>query len=177
MRKVKFVSVLVAVVSGLFFAGAVYAANYLGSGYFPTSNLYRCHIGNYYASQAQYASGTWSATTDLSMYYSCPPAHMWSSGYNYGATGWAGSAYICATNGQCNNQSAFNTTYSYCLARLNEYYLRNNSYDSIKAIALHEMGHCYSLGHRWVTNSVMYPYASSVLQPNPTDRYLINARY
>jgi hypothetical protein len=111
------------------------------------------------------------------MYYNCSGVHIWTSGINYGATGWVGYAYICSTNGQCDNQSAWDGTYSNCTARLNEYYLRNNDNDSIKWVALHEMGHCYSLGDRSDSSSVMNNQGITVLQPNQTDKDLINARY
>jgi predicted Zn-dependent protease len=172
-----FAAILVAVFLGSFFAGAAYAADYLGAGYFPTNNLNRCHIGSYYSSQAQYASGTWSAATDLNMYYNCSGVHIWTSGMNYGNTGWTGYAHICNTSGQCDNQSAWDGTYRNCTARLNQYYLRNNDDNSIKWIALHEMGHCYSLGHRSDSTSVMNTQGITVLQPNQTDKDLINARY
>jgi len=161
--------------SGLF-VGVAYAANYMGSGYFPTNNLNRCHIGSYYSSEAQYASGTWSAATDVSMYYNCSGTHIWTSGMDYGATGWTGYAYICATNGQCDNSSAWNNTYRDCTARLNQYYLRNNSSDSIKSVALHEMGHCYSLGHR-TDGGIMDNPPPVLTYPDQTSIDLVNARY
>lgn len=172
-----FLAILVALFLSSFFAGVAYAANYLGDGSFPTNNLNRCHIGNYYSSQSRYASGTWSAATDLNMYYDCSSAHIWTSGMNYGNTGWTGYAYICNTSGQCDNQNAWDETYRDCTARLNQYYLRNNDNDSIKWVALHEMGHCYSLGHRSDSTSVMNTQGITVLQPNQSDKYLIDARY
>jgi predicted Zn-dependent protease len=171
-----YIVIAIVSISSSFLFGTAYAANYLGSGYFPTSTLYRCHLGDY-STQAQYASGTWSATTDLNMVYSCSGTHITTSGLNYGKTGWVGYAYICATNGQCDNSSAKNSTYSSCVARLNKYYLINNTSDSIKAISLHEMGHCYSLAHRTSSTSVMRPDNVANLTPNSTDISLINARY
>ncbi len=48
-----------------FTTGRLMAAEYLGSGQFPTNQIYRCHIGAY-AAQNQNASAKWSSTTDLS---------------------------------------------------------------------------------------------------------------
>jgi len=169
--------VLVTVAMCSFFVGVVFAADYLGTGYFPTSNLNRCHVGSYYPTQAQYASGTWSSTTDLSMYYNCSSTHIQTEGLNFGATGWAGYAYICDTSWNCDNSTAYNSTYGKCYAKFNEYYLRNNDNDSIKWVGLHELGHCYSLGHRSDSTSVMNQAGTTVLQPNQTDRSLVNARY
>lgn len=90
-----FAAIILVIILSAFFAGVAYAADYLGSGKFPTNNLNRCHIGSYYSSQAQYASGTWSAATDLNMYYNCSGTHIWTSGMDYGNTGWSGYAYIC----------------------------------------------------------------------------------
>ncbi len=157
-------------------ARVVYAANYLGSGYFPTSNLYHCHIGSYYYSHAQYAFGTWSAATDLNMYERYYDPDIISSGDDYGDTGWTGYAYICSTSGDCDTQSAWNGTFRDSIARLNQYYLRNNDDDSIKWIALHEVGHCYSLAHR-DSSSVMNSEGITVLRPNETDVDPVNTRY
>ncbi len=172
-----FATILLVVILSVAFVGVVYAADYLGSGSFPTNGLNRCHIGSYYSSHAQYASGTWSADTDLDMYYSCSDVDIWTSGMDYGPTGWVGYAYICSTDNQCDNQSAWDGTYRDATARLNQYYLRNNDDDSIRWVALHEMGHCYSLGHRAEADSVMNTQGITVLEPNQTDVSLINARY
>lgn len=171
------VAVVFTLVLSALFVGVVYAANYQGSGSFSTNNLNRCHMGSYYSSQAQYASGTWSTVTDLNMYYNCSGVHIWTSGMDYGNTGWVGYAYICNTSGQCDNQSAWDGTYRDCIERLNQYFLKNNDDNSIKWVALHEMGHCYSLGHRSSSTSVMNNQGITVLQPNQTDIDLVNAKY
>lgn len=171
-----FAAIAFTVVLCSFLVGVASAANYLGGGKFPTNNLNRCHIGSYYATQAQYASGSWSASTDLNMYYACTNVQLWTTGMDYGNTGWVGYAYICNTGGQCNTPGAWDGIYRDCTAKLNYYFLKNSTDDKIKWAALHELGHCYSLGHRTDATSVMQQ-STPMLGPNPTDVILINSRY
>lgn len=148
---------------------------YLGSGYFPTGNLNRCHQGSGYATQTQNASARWSADTDLNMYYNCTGTHIWTKYQSYGNTGWAGMAYICNTSNQCGT-SALNGTYKSCESRLNQTYISGNplyTNAEVQKLATHELGHCYSLDHANVSGSVMA--GGSV--PNSQDINLINARY
>ena len=107
----------------------------------------------------------------------CNDPDIETQGLDIGDTGWAGYAYICDTGWNCDSQTAWDSTYGICYEYLNQYYLRNNDDDSIKWIALHEMGHCYSLGHRDASTSVMNTSGITVLQPNQTDISLINSRY
>jgi predicted Zn-dependent protease len=157
----------------------VYASinGYLGSGYFPTNNLNRCKLGTPYTAEFQNASARWSADTDLNMYYNCTGTHIWTVYADYGDTGWAGYAYICNTNGDCNNSSAFSGTYQSCHARANGYYISRNPdfYTSaeVQKLMTHELGHCYSLDHADVSGSVM----SNGSVPNSQDISLIDARY
>jgi len=147
--------------------------SYLGSGWFGTNNLNRCHVGGY-STQAQNASARWSADTDVNMFYNCSGTQITTKNANWGNVGWAGQAYICNTNGQCGS-SAYNATYSSCEARLNQWSFNNipgYTNAEIEKLATHELGHCYSLDH--ATNpSVMNN--SSV--PQTQDISLINYRY
>ena len=150
---------------------------YLGSGYFPTSNLNRCQLGSLYSTEFQNASARWSADTDVNMYYNCTGTHIWTIYYDYGDTGWAGYAYICNTSNQCASTSAYNGTYKSCEARANAYPISRNPgfYTSaeVQKLMTHELGHCYSLDHADVSGSVMKD--GSV--PNSQDINLINSRY
>ncbi len=149
---------------------------YLGSGQFPTSNIYRCHAGGN-ATEAQNAAARWSVDTDINVYYYCGSFHVYSSNAGYGSTGWAGYAYICSQNGQCDNQSAFDSTYNQCTLRLNQTAFDNNPtfYTSaeIQKLATHEFGHCLSLWHSTSNGSVM----NNGSVPNSQDISLINTRY
>jgi len=149
----------------------------LGSGYFPTSDLNRCHQGSGYFDQTQNASARWSADTDLNMYYNCTTTHITTKYADFGDSGWAGYAYICNTSNQCNNSTAYNSTYKSCEARLNAYYItRNPSFYTdaeVQKLAMHELGHCYSLAHSSDPTSVM----GNGSVPNAQDIILINARY
>jgi predicted Zn-dependent protease len=147
-----------------------------GTGIFPTNNLNRCHSGNY-ATEAQNASAAWSSATDLNMFSSCSGTHITTKNDNWGNTGWAGFANVCATNGQCSDGgNPWNWTFTSCEARLNQWSFNNNPgfYTSgqIQILATHELGHCYGLDHATNT-SVMN--ASST--PQTQDINLINARY
>ena len=150
---------------------------YFGSGYFPTNNLNRCHVGLEYANQDQNASDRWSADTDINMLYDCATTHVWIIYADFGElTQWAGKAYICNTDGQCDNNEAFNGTYASCQVRLNSHWISGNPLytdDEVQKLIMHELGHCYSLAHSNDPTSVMG--GSSV--PNAVDIMLINARY
>lgn len=149
---------------------------YLGSGKFSTGNLNWCHAGSSWAAECQNAVARWSYDTDLNMYSNCSTIHIWTVYAYYGSTGWAGYAYICG-GGQCNNSTAWNSTYTSCDARLNRTYIEANPgfYTSaeVQKLATHELGHCYSLDHASVSGSVMKD--GSV--PNSQDINLVNARY
>ncbi|MDP1715423.1 MAG: hypothetical protein Q8L41_11835 [Anaerolineales bacterium] len=157
---------------------------YLGSGYFPTNNLDRCHqqgiVGIGHAVEAQNASARWSADTDINMYYDCTAPHITTKHDDFGDTGWAGYAYICSANGACDNSTAYNDTYVSCEARLNEYSFANNpafyTDAEMQVIVMHELGHCYSLSHSSDTTSIMGAGARGDV-PNARDIELINARY
>lgn len=173
--------ILLVLLSSFIFSSVKYASattnSYLGSGYFPTSNLNRCKLGTPFTTEFQNASARWSSDTDVNMYYSCSGTHIWTIYADYGNTGWAGYAYICNTNNDCNNSAAFNGTYSYCYARANDYPISRNPafYTSaeVQKLMTHEMGHCYSLDHANVSGSVM----NNGSVPNSQDITLINARY
>ena len=98
---------------------------YYGSGYFPTNNINRCHqqgvVGVEHSVQAQNASARWSTDTDINMFYDCTSPHITTLHLDFGNTQWAGYAYICSANGECNNSLAYDDTYISCEARLNEY--------------------------------------------------------
>ena len=165
-------------------SGAALAA-YLGAGDFPTRFLSWRFFGTTsfngsYTSPVAAGMNTWTNTTDLS--FSQTGGGNWDIAQyvsTFGATGWAGLAYICATNGACNNSSAWNNTYSYCIAYENRTYQDSYSYTFRRAVATHEAGHCVSLAHNNNTSSVMYTFISStgVTNPNSGDRSDVNARY
>lgn len=149
---------------------------YLGSGYFPTSNLNWCHIGGSYSAESQNAIARWSADTDVNMFTNCSGTKIWTSYANYGNTGWAGYAYICNTSNQCDSSTAWNGTYRDCTARLNAYYINGNPFYTsaeVQKLATHETGHCLSLDHANVNGSVM----NNGSVPNSQDISLVNARY
>jgi hypothetical protein len=153
---------------------------YLGKGYFPTNNLDRCHQGIGHAVQAQNASARWSVDTDINMSYDCVSPHITTIHDDFGDTGWAGYAYICSVSGLCDNFIAFAFDYESCEARLNEYSFSNNptfyTDAEIEVIAMHELGHCYSLDHSSDITSIMGAGARGDF-PNPRDIELINERY
>lgn len=151
---------------------------YLGSGYFSSGNLNWCHIGSNYATQSQNAVARWSADTDLNMYTtSCSSSQIQTKYLNYGNTGWAGYGYICNTSGQCNSAAAYAGTYQNCEAQLNGYAIGGNptfyTNAEVQKLAMHELGHCYSLDHANTSSSVMG--GNSV--PGSQDINLVNARY
>ena len=160
-------------------------AGYLGSGDFPTRFLDWQFFGTTYyngsyTSPVGAGMSTWTSTTDLS--FSQVSNGAWDIAQyvsSFGSTGWAGLAYICATNGSCNNSSAWNNTFSYCIAYENRTYMDSYSYTFRRAVSTHEAGHCVSLAHNSNTSSVMYTYISStgVTNPNSGDRSDVNARY
>lgn len=164
--------------------GAV-LAGYLGSGQFPTRFLSWRFFGTTsyngsYTSPVSAGMSTWTSTTDLS--FSQTTGGNWDIAQyvsTFGSTGWAGLAYICATNGDCNTSSALNSTYSYCIAYENRTYQDGYSYTFRRAVSTHEAGHCVSLAHNSNSSSVMYTYISStgVTSPNSGDRSDVNARY
>lgn len=160
-------------------------AGYLGSGKFPSRYLDWRFFGTTsyngsYTTPSNSAMSKWTSTTDLQ--FTKITGNNWDIAQNvgtYGATGWAGLAYICATNGACSNSSAYNGTYSYCVAYENRTYQDSYSSTYRQAVATHEAGHCVSLAHNNTSSSIMYTYISStgVTNPNTGDRNDVNARY
>lgn len=161
-----------------FTAGAA-VAQYLGNGYFPTRNLAWAQAGvtTNYTSPANDGMANWTSTTDLN--FTKTSSSNWDIRvypYNFGATQWAGLAYICSTS-TCNNSTAWNQTFYYCDAYLNHYWTGSQSYSVKRNTVMHEVGHCVSLAHRNTTSSIMYPSQQTVTTPNSYDRSLVNARY
>ena len=174
-----FVLVLLGLSTGAAMAG------YLGSGRFNSRFLDWRFFGTTsangsYTSPVAAAMSRWTSTTDLQ--FSQIGGNNWDIAQyvsNFGSTGWAGLAYICATNGACNTSSALNNTYSYCIAYENRRYQDGYSQTFRQAVSGHEAGHCVSLAHNNTTSSIMYTYISStgVTNPNSGDRSDVNARY
>ena len=177
------VILLVIAITGLSAGAAM--AGYLGAGDFPTRFLSWGFFGTTsangsYTTPVAQAMSTWTSTTDLQ--FSQTGGDNWDIAQyveNFGNNGWAGLAYICATNGACNNSTAWNSTFSYCIAYENRYYQDGYNSTFRRAVATHEAGHCVSLAHNSNTSSVMYTYISStgVTNPNSGDRSDINRRY
>jgi predicted Zn-dependent protease len=114
------------------------------------------------------------------MYYDCTSTQIITQHDDFGNTGWAGYAYICSENSACDNSSAYNATYISCVAKLNEYSFAGNpgfyTDAEVQVIAMHELGHCFSLSHSNDTTSIMGAGARGDV-PNQQDIDLINARY
>ncbi len=167
-----------------FFLGAALADDYIGAGSFPTLALHwqsggtTSDSGGSYTTPAKQGMSTWSAYTDLSMIEVTDGS--WDILVNvsdYGDTGWTGYTYICATDGSCDSQTAWDQTYSWAETRINSTYLVNNTQDERQNTIMHEAGHAFSLGHRNDSTSIMQPAQTSITAPNSTDVSLINARY
>jgi hypothetical protein len=154
-----------------------YPAYYMGTGYFPTNILTRCHLGTKYFTETMNASSLWDSYTDISMTYSCLNPMITTNYMSVGNTGWAGYAFICNINNDCDNSTALNDTYKSCDVSLNAFYIEGDPVfytpAEVQKLTMHELGHCYSLAHNPDPTSVMGNGAS----PNNQDIFLINARY
>lgn len=192
LRKKHFMSTLLiamtlAFASLSYFAGSAFAGwgdDYGGWGHFTTSNLNWCHVGTDYNLNQQAAS-KWSADTDINISTNCNAEHVTTVVDNFGDDGYAGYAYICSYP-YCNNSTAWNNNYSSCEARTNTFYVDSSgyTYNQRRKVATHELGHCWSLGHRDSTvesDSVMRTNTPtlklSTIDPNSTDETLVNDRY
>ena len=167
-----------------FFGGVALAANYLGTGYFPWTFLFwefsgpTSDSGGSYTTPARNGMSTWDSRTDIG--FAEVTDGSWDILVNvadWGATGWTGYAYICANTGDCDNSTAWNNTYSWCSARINTNLLFDDSQSRRQNTMMHEVGHCFSLGHRSDSTSIMYDFQTAVTTPNATDISLINSRY
>ncbi|MEM8932443.1 MAG: matrixin family metalloprotease [Acidobacteriota bacterium] len=165
-------------------AGSAFA-NFLGSGKFNSRFLNWQFYGTTsyngsYTGPMQSAMNTWTNNTDVNF------TRVYNGNWqiaqhvtNFGATGWNGLAYICGTNGACNNSSAWNSTYWYCIARENRYYHDSRNYTWRQAIGTHEAGHCLSLAHTNSTADVMYTWITNTARTSLSshDRNDVNNRY
>ena len=153
-----------------------YFYGYLGSGYFPTNDLNRCHLGLEFFTQSQNASAQWSADTDLNIYYICTSPHITIIYADFGQTDWAGISHICSVNGECDS-AAWNSTYISCQVWLNERWISAApgiyTDAEVQKLIMHELGHCFSLDHSTDPSSVM----NSASVPNIMDINMINVRY
>ena len=180
---------LMFVVSIGFSVGAVSAADtpYLGNGRFATKYLRLRYWGpasdsyGSYTTPAGKAAQGWDYYTNLSLsWVNDNNYHALVYVDNFGAVTWNGWAYICSTNGACNNATAVNGWFRYCWAKINTYKMRSTTQVQRQQTMTHELGHCFSLGHRDSQgySSVMYPTGpTNYPWPNATDAYLINQRY
>ncbi|MDP9120090.1 MAG: matrixin family metalloprotease [Acidobacteriota bacterium] len=167
-----------------FFLGVALAANYLGAGSFPTGSLKwqfdgtASDSGGSYTDPAANGMSSWTAATNLNL--TQVTDGTWDIDVNvadYGATGWTGYTYICSTNGSCDNQTAWDGTFSWAETRINTNLLVSNTQDERQNTMMHEAGHAFSLAHRDDSTSIMQPFQTSITTPNQTDIDLINARY
>ena len=116
------------------------------------------------------------------MYYDCTSPHITTIHDDYGDIGWAGYSIVCTTDGKCFGDQGFSydNTYETCEARLNEYSFSNDptfyTDAEVQVIAIHEIGHCFSLSHSSDTTSIMGAGARGTV-PNTRDIELVNERY
>lgn len=171
------------VVAGIggFNAGVAVAGwndDYGGNGHFPSQYINWCHVGTYWY-QNYSAAVNWSDDTDLVIYNNCYAENVTTFATDFGDNGQFGYAYICA-GADCDNGTAWGNTYTSCEARSNTYYLSNWNSTERQYNATHELGHCWSLGHRTSTvenNSVMRMGQQSITNPNWKDEQFVNARH
>lgn len=147
---------------------------YVGSGYFPTNQIIRCHYGDW-NSVAQTASAIWSSSTDLDVYTGCSNVKIVTNGYNAGPDGYWGASSICSQVVGC-GLGSINYPYINCYTRLNSYYLNSGNYADQLNTALHEFGHCLSLDHSNRSTSVMNINQSNT-SPDAAEVIQINYRY
>jgi len=179
----KFLSYLLFLLIGValsFQAGTALAAwEYIGWGHFTTSSIAWCHVGGDWYPNSQ-AVSKWSSDTDLSLYNNCYSEKVTTSVYDFGpgTNNIAGMAYICSYP-YCNNSTAWNNNYSSCQARSNSRVVGSWTNTEKQFNASHELGHCWSLGHRTgiESDSVMRSGRLTNTNPNSTDESLVNARH
>jgi hypothetical protein len=84
--------------------------------------------------------------------------------------GWA----LIGTAGGNNNYA----NYQWCIAYLNRNTADGYSPSRKQGLVAHELGHCWSLGHRDDTTSIMGPNeGGAIVYPNTRDKQLVNNRY
>jgi hypothetical protein len=159
------------------------AANYLGSGKHPSSNLgwnyygYTSGGGASYTTPAINGMSVWSSQTDLNLSVSS----NWDVAFvtDFFSGGWAGLAVCYNSSGQnwVSNPAVFNQTLAYCYAYNDRNDMDSASQSRRQNLFTHEAGHCFSLAHRSTTSSIMYPYVQSKTTLDSQDRSNINARY
>ena len=175
-RHLPFALVLGLVLVGSVFTGVALAADYNGKGYFPTNNLTYCQAGSYLLPNRA-AIAKWSSTTDINLTQNCTTTHVRSQTWNWENNGYYGYAYICMTNGACDT-FPLDSTYKSCKAESNTYYLDSWNDTQRQFNMTHELGHCWSLGHRDAdATSVMQRGKLSIIEPNARDKELVNNRY
>lgn len=174
-----------AVVGLLGFATGV-LANYLGSGKHPSNNLRWTYFGvtsggsgGSYITPATNGMNNWSANTDLNLTNNASNFDVGLVTDFYSGTGWAGLAVCYDNNGNnwLNDPGVFNRTLNYCYGYNDRYDMDSATASRRQNLFMHEAGHCFSLAHRNVTSSIMYPYVQALTTLNSTDRSLINSRY
>jgi hypothetical protein len=179
MKRPSFAAKLVLAFGAGVIPGIVLAAAgpYLGTGKFATNNINWKYNGDSgYRAPNQNAAAKWSAVTDLNIFEVTDTSwHVLSNVAAYAST-WTGYAYICSTNGSCDNSTAWNGTYSWCSARFNTNTVGSNTTKQ-QNTATHEMGHCWSLAHRDDSTSVMLSFQTSIIEPNQNDKDSVNTRY
>lgn len=172
---------VVAVILGLSFsagtAAAEYWADYRGAGYFPTGSLRWCHSGTYSYANLQ-AISVWNANTDLSVAANCTGNQITTNTPNWGANGLLGKAFVCMGSYGCDVEPR-DYTYTSCTASTNTYYFDQSWSNDLfrQSNAMHELGHCWSLGHRNEGDSIMMISARTQITLNSKDIQLTNNRY
>jgi predicted Zn-dependent protease len=155
--------------------------NYFGTGHFPGGQYVRWEyagISSGYETRANLSISRWDTFTDANFIKVTSSEDILVEVENFGQTWWYGVVRICNVNWQCDNSTAYNSTYHHCKLRFNTYYSGAWSNAEKENTFMHETGHCLSLAHHTTpANTIMHPVHSAVNWLIEYDRNLVNLRY
>ncbi|MBV9788183.1 MAG: hypothetical protein JOZ51_08420 [Chloroflexi bacterium] len=179
-RRSRYVLMLTLILGLSFFAGTAAAdfwGDYNGNGHFATGSLRWCHSGTYGYANLQ-AISVWNANTDMSVAANCTGNQITTNTANWGNNNLYGKAFICQGSYGC-DVAPFNYTFTSCTATTNTYYYDQPVSNDLfrQSNAMHELGHCWSLGHRNEGDSIMMIGFRSQITLNAKDIQLLNNRY
>lgn len=186
MRRSIFALLVALAVGAGSLTGIVFATSgvpYLGSGKFPTGalNWQFLTTGIGYSIPADDATTNWDDDTDLAL--TEVTDGTWDvliSALLYSEP-WTGMALICMTNDECvgdePDDPAPNTTYDYCVARIDRVDMDSKGTTARTSLTGHELGHCWSLAHQTRTASLMKSGQFDNVRPDADDVDHVNDRY